>query len=226
MKRAFLLVAASSVALAAAAPALAQTSGQTSGQASAQPAQVDDIVVTGAIVSGERRALNIQKNADNILNVVSSDGIGRLPDRNAAEAVQRAPGVAIERDQGEGRFVAVRGLPSQWNSTLINGDRLPTAEEETTNRRMAPGTDFDPLRNWTFVELFRQVRLRPQTTFNGRARRPDHRHPRPYGLGSLAPTKRCSRDHWRALGRTRSSADPSSACSILGAARPFRERRA
>ncbi|WP_288757725.1 TonB-dependent receptor plug domain-containing protein, partial [uncultured Brevundimonas sp.] len=134
MKRAFLLVAASSVALAAAAPALAQTSGQTSGQASAQPAQVDDIVVTGAIVSGERRALNIQKNADNILNVVSSDGIGRLPDRNAAEAVQRAPGVAIERDQGEGRFVAVRGLPSQWNSTLINGDRLPTAEEETTSR--------------------------------------------------------------------------------------------
>ncbi|PZU61622.1 MAG: TonB-dependent receptor [Brevundimonas sp.] len=155
MKRAFLLVAASSVALAAAAPALAQTSGQTSGQASAQPAQVDDIVVTGAIVSGERRALNIQKNADNILNVVSSDGIGRLPDRNAAEAVQRAPGVAIERDQGEGRFVAVRGLPSQWNSTLINGDRLPTAEEETTSR--ATAFDFFPSELIDRVEISKAV---------------------------------------------------------------------
>nr|MDC2855190.1 TonB-dependent receptor plug domain-containing protein [Ningiella sp. W23] len=63
--------------------------------------------------------------------------MGKLPDRNAAEAVQRIPGVSIERDQGEGRFVAVRGLPAQWSSASINGDRLPTAEEETTSRATA-----------------------------------------------------------------------------------------
>jgi TonB-dependent receptor len=108
-----------------------------------------DIVVTGAIVSGEMKSIEAQRKADNIVNVLTSDGIGRLPDRNAAEAVQRLPGVAIERDQGEGRFVAVRGLPSQWNSTLINGNRLPTAEEETTSR--ATAFDFFP------SELIEQV---------------------------------------------------------------------
>lgn len=109
----------------------------------------DDIVVTGTIVSGEMKSIAAQRKADNIVNVLTSDGIGRLPDRNAAEAVQRLPGVAIERDQGEGRFVAVRGLPSQWNSTLINGSRLPTAEEETTSR--ATAFDFFP------SELIEQV---------------------------------------------------------------------
>jgi len=102
----------------------------------------EEIVVTGTIVGGEMRSIAAQREADNIVNVLSSDGIGRLPDRNAAEAVQRLPGVAIERDQGEGRFVAVRGMPSQWNSTLINGNRLPTAEEETTSR--ATAFDFFP----------------------------------------------------------------------------------
>lgn len=147
MKRAILLAAVSWAALASAAAAQSADPAETT--------QIDDVIVTGAIVSGERRALNIQQNADNILNVVSSDGIGRLPDRNAAEAVQRAPGVAIERDQGEGRFVAVRGLPSQWNSTLINGGRLPTAEEETTSR--ATAFDFFPSELIDRVEISKAV---------------------------------------------------------------------
>lgn len=118
-------------------------------EAALDAAPGDEIVVTGTIVGAEARSLEAQRRADSIVNVVSSDGIGRLPDRNAAEAVQRVPGVAIERDQGEGRFVAVRGLPSQWNSTLINGNRLPTAEEETTSR--ATAFDFFP------SELIEQV---------------------------------------------------------------------
>ncbi|MNU30072.1 Colicin I receptor precursor [compost metagenome] len=153
MKRAFLLAAASSIALAHSAHAHApdEVPAPDAGPAT----QIADVVVTGSIVGGERRALNIQKSADNILNVVAADGIGRLPDRNAAEAVQRAPGVAIERDQGEGRFVAVRGLPSQWNSTLVNGNRLPTAEEETTSR--ATAFDFFPSELIDRVEVSKAV---------------------------------------------------------------------
>lgn len=114
-------------------------------QAQGLPAEGEpsnEIVVTGTIVASEMKSIAEQRRADNIVNVLTADGIGRLPDRNAAEAVQRLPGVSIERDQGEGRFVAVRGLPSQWNSTLINGSRLPTAEEETTSR--ATAFDFFP----------------------------------------------------------------------------------
>lgn len=126
-------VAAAIVTTVAPAPSVAQSQNEP---------VLEEVTVYGVIVTGEREALAQQREAKNIKNVVSADGIGKLPDRNAAEAVQRVPGVSIERDQGEGRFVAVRGLPSQWNSTTLNGDRLPTAEEETTTR--ATAFDFFP----------------------------------------------------------------------------------
>lgn len=117
--------------------------------------QMEVMQVVSRIVWGEMAAANNQKNASNIKNVISADGIGKLPDRNAAEAVQRIPGVSIERDQGEGRFVAVRGLPSQWSSASINGNRLPTAEEETTSR--ATAFDFFPSELIEFVEVSKAI---------------------------------------------------------------------
>ena len=54
-----------------------------------------------------------------------ADGVAQLPDQNAAEAVQRLPGVSVERDQGEGRFVSVRGLGPDLNSVTINGTLVP-----------------------------------------------------------------------------------------------------
>jgi TonB-dependent receptor len=112
---------------------------------------IEEIIAVGQIQRGAMAAANNQKNAKSIKNIISADGIGKLPDRNAAEAVQRIPGVSIERDQGEGRFVAVRGLPPQWSSASINGDRLPTAEEETTSR--ATAFDFFPSELIEFVEV-------------------------------------------------------------------------
>lgn len=112
---------------------------------------IDEIIVTGSLKNSEARALNLQKNAINISNVIASDGIGKLPDRNAAETVQRVQGVSIERDQGEGRFVSLRGLPPFWASTTINGNRLPTAEEETTSR--ATAFDFFPTELISYVHV-------------------------------------------------------------------------
>ncbi|GAB2899320.1 TonB-dependent receptor [Microbulbifer echini] len=103
---------------------------------------IEEVVVLGHIFDTELHSLEIQRESNRIVSVVSADGIGKLPDRNAAEAVQRVSGVSIERDQGEGRFVAVRGLPSQWSSSSLNGHRLPSAEEETTSR--ATAFDFFP----------------------------------------------------------------------------------
>jgi len=112
---------------------------------------IEEVVAVGVIFEGQAKALDTQRNSDRILNVISADGIGKLPDRNAAEAVQRLPGVSIERDQGEGRFVAVRGLPAQWSSASLNGDRIPTAEEETTSR--ATAFDFFPTEMIDSVEV-------------------------------------------------------------------------
>lgn len=91
-------------------------------------ASLQEVLVKGAYTRGETRALSMRKNALAIMDVVSADGIGKLPDRNAAEAVQRMPGISIERDQGEGRYITVRGTPSQWSSTTVNGDRIPAAK--------------------------------------------------------------------------------------------------
>ncbi|WP_316793750.1 TonB-dependent receptor [Pedobacter frigoris] len=114
---------------------------------------LNEVVVSsnGGKRLSEAKALNIQKNAVNVLNVIAADGIGKLPDRNAAEAVQRVPGVSIERDQGEGRYVAVRGLPAEWSSTTLNGNRLPTAADEGASR--ATAFDFFPTEMIGYVEV-------------------------------------------------------------------------
>lgn len=92
-------------------------------------AQLGNVLITG-FLQGQAKALNQQKNADNIRNIISSDQIGRFPDPNAAEALQRVPGVNIERDQGEGRYVLVRGLAPQFTNISINGEQIPSPEAD------------------------------------------------------------------------------------------------
>ncbi|BAV75980.1 TonB-dependent receptor [Pseudomonas chlororaphis subsp. aurantiaca] len=76
------------------------------------------------------QALKEQRSADTIKSVVHADGVGQLPDENVAEAAQRLPGISVERDQGEGRFVSVRGLGPDLNSVTINGTLVPAPESE------------------------------------------------------------------------------------------------
>jgi TonB-dependent receptor len=92
------------------------------------------IEVSGApLLQGQAKALNTQENATNITNVVASDQISRFPDINAAEATQRLPAVSLLRDQGEGRYVLVRGTEPRLNATTVNGERLPSPEGGVRN---------------------------------------------------------------------------------------------
>jgi TonB-dependent receptor len=77
-------------------------------------------VIAGSAV-GSARAINQQRAADTLTNMVSADAIGRFPDQNAAESMQRIPGVALYRDQGEGRFIVVRGIRPDLNTVQLNG---------------------------------------------------------------------------------------------------------
>lgn len=91
-----------------------------------------DIVVTGAsLLDNTARALNQQRSADNTITVISADAIGRFPDPNIAEALQRAPGVGIERDQGEGRYINVRGAPSEFSAISVDGIQIPSVDPST-----------------------------------------------------------------------------------------------
>ena len=74
------------------------------------------------------KALNRQRNANGILTVASTDEMGQFPDSNVSEALQRLAGLSVERDQGEGRFVRVRGLAPDYNAVTYNGTQLAAPE--------------------------------------------------------------------------------------------------
>ena len=97
-------------------------------------ARMDNILVVGQ-AAGLSMSMNKQKNAENLVNVLSADAVGQLPDQNVTEALQRVPGISITRDQGEGRFITVRGMDPNFNAISINGVSLPSAE--ATDRQVA-----------------------------------------------------------------------------------------
>jgi TonB-dependent receptor len=70
-------------------------------------------------------ALQEQKDADNIISVMSGDEIRALPNANAAEALARMPGVTAERDEGEGKYVEIRGTPPEFQLVTIDGAYVP-----------------------------------------------------------------------------------------------------
>ncbi len=92
--------------------------------------QGDIIVVESERLKGQAQSLNIQKTNPNITNIVSADQIGRFPDSNIGDALKRIPGIHVNYDQGEARFVNIRGTEPRLNSVMINGDRVPSAEAE------------------------------------------------------------------------------------------------
>lgn len=92
-----------------------------------------EVVVLGERAESQAKALNQQRNNDNITNVVSSDQIGRFPDQNIGDALKRIPTITVNYDQGEARFVNIRGTEPRLNSVMINGERVPSAEAEIRN---------------------------------------------------------------------------------------------
>jgi TonB-dependent receptor len=75
-------------------------------------------------------SLSRQRAADGVESVLTRDAIGQFPDQNVAESLRRLPGVNILADQGEGRFVSVRGLDPELNAASINGTRVPAPESD------------------------------------------------------------------------------------------------
>lgn len=79
---------------------------------------------------GQARALQQKRTAPNIIDTVSADAVGKFPDGNAAEALRRVPGVALEIDQSEGRFVIIRGVNAALNNVTLNGQSIGSPAEQ------------------------------------------------------------------------------------------------
>ena len=84
--------------------------------------EVSELVVTATpIAESEAKALEIQRASPALVSVIAADSVGRLPDQNIAFAIGRLPGVAIERDQGQARYVNLRGARINWTTLSFDG---------------------------------------------------------------------------------------------------------
>ncbi len=124
-----LATATVSPAIAFAQQATAPTdSAATSAQADQKKAnELDKVTVTGYRYSIEK-SLDQKRDANAIVDVITAEDVGKFPDKNVADALQRVPGVIISRDGGEGKNVSVRGLASDLTLTELNGNYVATAE--------------------------------------------------------------------------------------------------
>lgn len=89
--------------------------------------ELDEVVVTG-IRGSLRQSLETKRQAVGVVDAISSEDVGKFPDKNLAEALQRVPGIVISRDFGEGERVNLRGTNSNLTRTLLNGHGLATAD--------------------------------------------------------------------------------------------------
>ncbi len=112
----------------AALPTLAMA--QTAEPAAEADANADEIVVTGSrpIAESEAAALAIQRASDSLVSVAAADSVGRLPDQNIAQAASRLPGIGIERDQGQARYISLRGAPNYWTTLSFDGVNVVSPE--------------------------------------------------------------------------------------------------
>src|SRR5579859_4727653 len=91
-------------------------------------AKGEEITVSAGREHGEIEALNRERTADNILQVLPAEVITSLPNTNIADAVGRLPSVSLERDEGEGKYVQIRGTEPRLSNVTVDGVHLPSPE--------------------------------------------------------------------------------------------------
>ncbi|MYM88915.1 TonB-dependent receptor [Rugamonas sp. FT82W] len=138
------IATALSLGLLALASAHAQTAStdqpaEKAAEKNADAKPVESVVVTGYRYAIEK-SLDQKRNANAIVDVVTAEDIGKFPDKNVADALQRVPGVIIDRSGGEGKNVSVRGLSSELTLTQLNGNYIATAE-----------SNGDPTRSFNYM---------------------------------------------------------------------------
>jgi TonB-dependent receptor len=98
--------------------------------------QNDQVVVTAERLQGEAEAINIERTSDDIVQVLPERVINSLPNTNIADAVGRVPSVSLERDEGEGKYVQIRGTEPRLSSVTVNGVNLPSVEGVVRNIKL------------------------------------------------------------------------------------------
>ena len=153
-----------SALLLALAPPLAAQSPQSPQAGNEEPETLDTIVVTGIRASLES-SRNLKRDAQGIVDGIVAEDIGKFPDTNLAESLQRISGVSIDRSMGEGSKVTVRGVGPDFNLVLLNGRQMPASSIEATNASNSRAFDFANLASESIsgVEVFKTSRAATPT---------------------------------------------------------------
>jgi TonB-dependent receptor len=138
----------------ASAPVQGQAQAQTDagGGATAASGAVQTVVVTGIRHSLDT-SLSLKRDAQGIVDGIVAEDMGKFPDTNLAESMQRISGVSIDRSVGEGQHVTVRGIGPDFNLVLLNGRQMPTASIEATAASNSRAFDFSNLASESIAAL-------------------------------------------------------------------------
>ena len=115
--------------------------------------QNDQVIVTAERLQGEAEAINIERLSDDIVQVLPSKVINSLPNTNVADAVGRVPSVSLERDEGEGKYVQIRGTEPRLSNVTINGVNVPSPEGAVRNIKL----DAVPANLLERIEVFKTL---------------------------------------------------------------------
>ena len=105
---------------------------------------LEEVVVTG-IRSSLTRAMDVKRDSQGVVDALSAEDIGKMPDTNLAESLQRITGVSIDRVNGEGSRVTVRGFGPDYNVVSLNGRQMPAANIDFTTASASRSYDFSNL---------------------------------------------------------------------------------
>ena len=89
-------------------------------------AVIEEVIVEGGIRGSLMRSMDIKRDSAGVVDAISAEDMGKFPDANLAESLQRITGVSISRQRGEGSSVTVRGFGPEYNLVTLNGRQMPT----------------------------------------------------------------------------------------------------
>jgi TonB-dependent receptor len=121
-------------------------------------------VVVSGIRASMASSLNLKRNSDGIVDGIVAEDMGKFPDTNLAESLQRISGVSIDRNNGEGQKVTVRGIGPDFNMVLLNGRQMPTSNLGDLNGR---AFDFSNLASEAISQLQVYKTSRAETPTGG-----------------------------------------------------------
>lgn len=146
----------------------------------------EEIVVTGSYAESLRKSLDLKRNSTGMVDAITAEDVGKLPDNNLAEALQRIPGVQISRTNGEGQQISLRGLGPSFARVLLDGMPVSAASEgsvdaQSRNREF----DFDILPSEIFSQLSVAKTPRASLVEGGLSGTVDMRAPRPFDFSGF-----------------------------------------